>query len=53
MEIMPFVEDALLHAVATDRHVVYAAEVYKKMYDFRAARSVLGALRKRKQGKRS
>jgi hypothetical protein len=51
-EIMPFVEDALLHAVATDRHVVYAAEVYKKMYDFRAARSVLHALKKRKKSKR-
>ena len=53
VEVMPFVEDALLHAVATDRHVVYAAEIYKKMYDFRAARSVLGALKKRKQRKRS
>jgi hypothetical protein len=53
MEIMPFVEDALLHAVAEDRHVLYAAEVYAKVYDFRAARSVLHALKKRKQNKRS
>jgi hypothetical protein len=35
--------------VAEDRHVLYAAEVYAKVYDFRAARSVLHALKKRKQ----
>jgi hypothetical protein len=53
MEIMPFVEDALLHAIAEDRHVLYAAEVYTKMYDFRAARSILHALKKRIQSKGS
>jgi hypothetical protein len=46
LEIIPFLEDAILSGVACDHHILYAAELYKNNYAFPHAHTVLKSMKK-------
>ena len=46
LEILPFLEDAILTGVARDDHILYAAELYKNSYAFHHAHTVLKSMKK-------